>query len=208
MSGSTRQIAIKALKKVNRVARDYKPELKFHDITFSGSAANGASGVLSLCDIQTGTTEESERIGNEIKVKRIYGTYLLQVNATADDNLFLTSKPMIVLDKQVDITTTPFLYGEMFDVASVNALQSWDSRKRFKIIQQRWSTVSAGGSNQQRKVGFSHTFKKPLSIHYNGTDGTDLQNNQLCFVHIFDAPNTGTTAGFYGGRLRLEYTDA
>lgn len=210
------------VKKLQKVVNRMKPETKHYDIPGGISipinnnvGATGTSNIMPLVPITQGMSDYGERIGDQIRLKRLY------INGAFVLNSGLSYSPVrvtIFYDKyNPDAAVAPVtVQNEYFQSAVDNtgympyALRDWDNSASFHTIYDKTfmlkPTTAVGSpadeSGSARLFRLSLPLKGKLVQYFN--NGTGVCRNQLyvVFTTIADANVTFT------GVWRITYTDA
>lgn len=186
------QTLAKRVKRVERLARQNKPELKTRTATLTGSLAGSTTTgspptILNLVatSIAEGTGAD-ERIGDQIRVHEIEIRGLLDPDMEAYIfKLHTTSEP----------TAAVFTGGK-----GAFLLDSESNSRFTEMVHYRNIFINAGASTPikiKKKLG-------GVLSYYNGTTTTSGIRNQICFTML----NRDAVAKSYNLSIRLTYTDA
>lgn len=181
-------------------------EMKFHDVTASGTFGNANAVVISLGAIAQGLTDEG-RIGNSINIKSVaFRSEIVGSNSASNS----TYRVMLVKVKK-----DPIDVNEIIDALASNVLgyRNTDYTKDYKILYDNWGVVNNAPywDSTASAVAFSgHRISKDYYkvvntiATYDGTTTTDLAGNQ--YYAIFFSGDSAQLAYFFEGRIR--YLDA
>lgn len=179
------QTLAKRVKRVERLARQNKPELKTRTATLNGTVAAGGIVNLVATQIAEGTGAD-ERIGDQIRIHEIeirgmldpdLDSYIFKLHTTSEPTsaIFTAGKGAFVLDSE--------------------------SNSRFtEMVHYRNIFINVGSSTPikiKKKLG-------GVLSYYNGTTSTSGIRNQICFTML----NRDAAAKPYNLSIRLSYTDA
>lgn len=179
------QSLTKRVKRVERLARQNKPEIKTRTATITGNLATGSILNVVATQIAEGTGAD-ERIGDQIRVHEIEIRGLLDPDMDAYIiKLHTTSEP----------TTAVFTGGK-----GAFLLDSESNSRFTEMVHYRNIFINAGASTPikiKKKLG-------NVLSYYNGTTSTSGIRNQICFTML----NRDSVAKAYNLSIRLTYSDA
>ncbi len=192
----TMSIAKKALKKVNKLARTLKPEMKSKDVPENSVTVLAAGDVINLSNIAEGPGESS-RIGLKIRVKGIgiHGSWRTNLIPTQ------TSMRLIVyvdMRNVVDAKSTPAnILEELTPFSYINHRRV----KKFRILVDRFLTLNI---NDHQTSAFRWWKKLDFVQGYNGILATDIESKGLNLLLISSEATNGPIFTF---SARMIYTD-
>lgn len=172
------------------------PELKFHEVTNSGTAVPDTGVIATINSIGQGDGD-NDRDGAKIRIKSMYGKYLFQIHASATSTQI---RHMIVIDRSPDGTAptlAEILNDATIDDNLVSALNP-DNITRFRIIRDRLYTLD--DSNRQAVMPKFY-MKCNYEIQFNSTTGDDV--NQDIFQIFISNEDTNTPTVTSHLRLRF-----
>lgn len=176
------------------------PELKAKDTVVSHSV--NTSGQMVLLNGTLPGVGFNERVGRQIRVKRIIGR-LTANNYTTKDQFH---RFLLVLDHQPNGAALSIT--DVLDSISVRAMVNLSNQARFQVLRDEIHHLNAT-SEAFSLIPISFDIAKRFVVQYNaGVAGTvaDIATNSLYFIAIGDqAP--GADAGTVAGTIRVRYTD-
>ncbi len=120
-----------------------RPELKFHDVNIAGASVPITMVIRNLGIIPQGVTE-SDRVGRKVRVKNVYWTLGIELNATTNGTLGTEIiRVMLVQDAQTN--------GAIFAATDIWETDNWfDFRNlaetgRFRVLMRREFTLTSPG---------------------------------------------------------------
>lgn len=196
MAYKKKQTLTKLNRKVNRLARATKPELKYHDVIYNQSAyLNGSSHFVNA--ISEGTTA-ADRTGNEIRLKslKIVGSLhwsSLGVN-TSEATMW------VIKDTQQVLGTAP-TFGTVFEGYGNLSLLNSSNIGRFKILSKKRFTYNKNVLSLPIDISVNH---KDMVSKYSGSLSTSIQHSG---VFIMIASNQALNVPAFSLHYRTTYTD-
>ncbi len=190
---STRAIAKKALRKVNKINKNI--EVKYFD-SVSGITVDNDGNVVHLTGIAQNDLVDG-RTGNQVTVTKIEGRYTIDIDPT---DLSISFRIILLQDTQQVTDVAPAVL-DIMQVSTPVAPINRPRMKRFKILKQRLFTLSNSGKTMQ---AFTWIIKTNINVRWNGTGAGDIQRNNLYMCLISDEAVSPPT---YVHHVRLHYTD-
>ncbi len=190
-------IAKKALRKVNKLARRVKPEQKIHDITATGIAPTIAGIVTSFVAIAQGDTETT-RDGLSIRPFFLEFRYLLFKHATPTSTAV---RILIVRDNRQVESTSPSVLDVMLQ-AQPHSAYSRVNPKRFTILYSKLIML-----NDVNRLSIAQTVTKKLNfpMRYVGAANTTITRNGIFLVTMSNA--SAAQEPSLNFTMRLRFTD-
>ncbi len=190
-------IAKKALRKVNKLARRIKPEMKIHDIALTTISPTAAGLVNDLSAIAQGITVIT-RVGLEIRPFFFEFRYSVFKHATPTTTLV---RIIIVRDNRQVESTAP----SVLDVINAAVPESPYTRvnpKRFTILYNKIILL------RTNRIGTTHTVTKKISfpIVYVGAATTTITKNGIFL--ITESSATGGQEPSFRFTWRLRFSDS
>lgn len=173
----------KRVRKVERIVRLNRPELKTFSTGLTTLQAINSISVVKPCNIQQGS-DVNERIGNKIRVWRI------EVRGNSDNRL-----DNLIIRKT---TSTDPVIGDFRTPAGSYVLDE----KRTQFVELVHKQSNDTNSNATFKM--SYKFRGGLLVSYNGPNGTDGIDNEVIWVVV----NRSSVACVSTCSVRIWYTDA
>lgn len=202
---STRGTLYSQVKSLQRSIRSVLPEIKQTNVSLSQSNITTA-GTISHVTAITGGTGDNNRVGEDIRVKKIaikgfFGTVASGVTASP-----VYYRCYLIVDTQQQGDTTPTL-TEVFN-QSDPVLQfpspNFSGRYRFLYCSPIMSNNSIiQGTGNQGVIDY--TWSGDLKVGYNGGGTTDIQKNGVYFII---QTNDGGNVVDFNGSAFVYFTDA
>ncbi len=192
---TAKAIAKKALRKVNKINRNFEPKL--FDVFFA-SAIDNVGDIIPLHEILQANTVD-DRNGNQITANFMEIRWSMTTSTLAS-SLAVVCRLMLVRDKQQETDADP-LVTAILQSAEPTAPLNRPLFKRFTVLRETLFTLNNVGDNGRAGVW---KVKMNSNIRFNGPAVTDIQKNGLYFLALTDfAANEPTLTLF----SRLHYTD-
>lgn len=175
----------KRLKRVERLQRERKPEMKYKDYALTNATFNTGSIIFSdLTAIGEGDSRD-DRTGRLIKFHRVEfrGGPKSGSGVGTGFDVYLTTSRNATLPVYGDYG------GRLGGFATADDMHVWE--------------YHLTGSNQDPNLHFAYSWKYPMKIHYEGAGTTQCVRNRTFLVIKNDV---GATADF-AGSIRIWYTD-
>lgn len=196
--------------------RGLNPELKFFYTTATATAFAGSGIVDCLVSIAQGS-DETNRIGDRIKVKRIEIRGYVQ----SGNQPFDQASCALVIDRQMNgtvppmnvsttaTTAAPFVYVSTGAPSGGAILKNDNWAKRFKILKQdQFAANQQIAATGYVEKGFVYTanFKYPLDVEFSNTTGasTSVATNAILFCYS----NVGGSTSVMNYVAKVSYFDA
>lgn len=202
-----RRYGLKSLNaKINKVERNLRPELKWHDTTVAVHPNTGET-VSGLTAISQGDTS-SNRDGNKVQAKSIQLKY--QIDATAISIANTINVRMVLVQAMYNnIVEADPTWTQIYESASLYALREIANVKpqRFKVLWEKTVTVTNDPDANVSNVKYGSYYKKlNHAITYDGT-GTIPQRGGLWLLCL--APEMAAATNLnVNVEARLRYTDS
>lgn len=197
-STTTRQLAIKALAKVNKINKGI--EKKTYDVTSWDGTLASAGNVFKVVAFTNGTGDE-QMIGDKVQVHYFKGLWALQALTAATTNF---GHVRLILFQCKDYVTGNPAVTDILETAAVTSMYKKDSPIKFRKLIDRtyYLTDSAlGTGTHQHIVNFSYKWPKGTIIE---EDGANSRNNiYLLAVHNYENEDISLQ-----GSTRTVFTDA
>lgn len=193
-------VATRALIKVNKLQRQFKPEVKSKLVNATGLGIPLTGQTLTVTDIAESVTSVG-RTGLAITGKSLSLTYNITKNVSPPHSF---ARIIIFKDRQQVADTNPDLSDVLHSIASNVAITSFHSEvalKRFQILYDRTHLLT---STAPVVTATKHINLKGLDIRYNGSSSSDIQKNGLFIAFIGDEISTVPLMNFSS---RFRYTD-
>lgn len=203
----------KKYKKKNYKSYDYNaphhPEIKYFDTGFSGLLAavttvwpaitTDPATFLTLCVPSLGN-DINNRIGRKIGVKKIKLRGDIDIPAVTttggDSSNAVTFRYILVVDTQTNgaqMSGATLMSGGANAGITINSFQNLIALGRFKVLKDKrislmdpnFQATNGDTNGIHRLIKVNHTFKKPLIINFNSTNGgtiADIVDNSLHFI--------------------------
>lgn len=196
----SKSVAVRALTKVNKLSRQFKPEVKSKLENSVGLGVPLTGQVITFSNIAESVTSLG-RTGLAISGKSLSIKYNLTKNISPAHSF---ARIMVFRDKQQIQDTNPSSSDILQSTASNTAIISFPSEvflKRFDIMYDRTHLLT---SQQPVASGVKHFNLKNLDIRYNGSTSSDIQKNGLYMMFI---GNEISTVPLMNLSTRFRYTD-
>lgn len=187
-------------------------EMKALDNTLSSDTVSATGGIKldSVCKIAQGT-DENERIGRKIVLKKLLMRYVVNLyNGTDAANTDDGVRVIVYLDKQANGATATVT--NILNSASYTSFNNLSNKDRFTILYDETTDISAtagawnGTANVFGAHGITKTMFKEVNIpiQFSDTLGaiTELRSNNVGVLLISDNGNIN-----FKGTLRVRYVD-
>lgn len=198
--GKSKSVAVRALTKVNKLQRQFKPEVKSKLENSVGLGVPLTGQVITFTNIAESVTSLG-RTGLAVSGKSLSIKYNLTKNISPATSF---ARILIFRDKQQIQDTNPSASDVLQSTASNTAIISFPSEvflKRFDIMYDRTHLLT---SQQPVSSGVKHFNLKNLDIRYNGSTSSDIQKNGLYMMFIGDEISTVPLMNLSS---RFRYTD-
>ncbi len=187
-------LARKALRKVNKLAKQLKPEWKSIDSIQPATTLNNVGLITNISDMIQGD-DNDERVGIKVKCVRLNGI----IEADKGSGTLNTIRTIIFVDKRQNIDTKPTL-AEVLNTVSVYSGLNADRVKRFKILLDRVVRLRTNRITQLWR--FSKNID--VDVGFNGPLGTDLESNH---IYILSLSDQSANLPSFQYDIRLYFTD-
>ncbi len=212
-----------------------RSEMKYFDTTKAAASISAPSASWAGTEIDPATfltfcvpvkgTGINERIGRQINIHKIKIRALInvafQANQTAADSA-TAIRYLLYVDQQ---TNAAQVQGEtLMDAPGTSApsnnmctFQNLDSLGRFRVLKDKqlvmqnpsisWDGTNVEQSGLSRLVKISHTFRKPLNVHFNETNGgtiADIVDNSIHMLAVSSSTALGAEISY---EARVSYKD-
>lgn len=175
----------KRIKRIERIQRERKPEMKFKDFTINSTTLNNAVEVLHITNISEGDAHEN-RSGRLIKLHRI------EVRGGTLATSAVGKGYGVSLETRRN-TTDPVVGDYSSAIGGFVDLT--------KAIS--WAYQLAGAGESDTNIHIVHSFKYPMKVHYSAAEGTSVVRNKT-FLVLHN--RTSATANF-SFSIRVWFTD-
>lgn len=206
-SVSTRSLAYRSLRKVSRLARRVRPEIKFHDVSISqimspaGIVETPLGGISHV--IPQGA-DRNERIGVKCRLLNMYMNFAL---AWRDETWLgdqVSVRICVVCQPHNDGYSAPS-YTQIFNDASVTALRNMNNVHQFRILWDRTYQLADLTRVRTRKIRIP--LKKVLKYATNDS----IEQNAIYVLSTYDGhtvedPPT-IDPPLLGFNIRFTFTD-
>lgn len=195
------QLAMKAVRGVNRIRGLVNSERMYLDTTLSMGSFPAKSYVFPLHLISVGDISGT-RTGNSILARSLYVRAFVNINSSVT----LSSRVCLVLvkDKQQIADVSPGItdvFTSTDPEAQIKVGASNNVGGRFKILWRKNYTLIPG---QRPTINVDKYWKLYDHIKYNGTAGTDIQKNGY-YLMLLTSESTNFVS--MNGNARLGYHD-
>ncbi len=189
-------VAKKALRKVNKLARDVRPALKIHDFDLLTLTPAVAGIVTHLNVIAQGVAKE-QRIGLQCKGVFMSLRYSIQNDTSAPASI---TRLLLIQDLRQEDATAPLLL-EVLLSANVMSPRSRVNPKRFKIYFDKTYNLTTTGKLVHTKV-----FNKKINVKMSwlAAAGNTQNKNGIYLISMSDLAANLPTLNF---TWRLWFTD-
>lgn len=195
-----KSVAQKALTKVNKLQRQFKPEVKSKLANSVGLGVPLTGQTITFTDIAESVTSIG-RTGLDITGKSLSIRYNIMKNVSPSTTL---CRLIVFRDRQQIADTNPSIDDVLQSTASNTAITSFHTEvhlKRFDILYDRVHLLT---STEPKVVAVKHINLKNLDIRYNGSSSSDVQKNGLFLAFISDQISTVPLMNLSS---RFRYTD-
>lgn len=173
---------VKALRIARQIQRSLNTEKKWVDRFNTAATASSVAQIISLCDLQQGTTAES-RIGENIKLVSLYLKMWLSISNAATNTAI---RVMIVEDKQCNGTT--FILSDLLEHVGSPTQQvvsplNLNNKYRFKIHFDKVYILSING-NRGLFIDYFKSLEEMIRYKSNNGDVTDLASKNFYLVYM------------------------
>lgn len=188
--------AAKALRKVNKLNRMLKPEIKYGTIPHNSQTVSSTGTTEGhLTGIAQGDTAQT-RDGNQIHV--ISAEVRGHVYADAASSGVSVIRLILVRDKQ-QVADTNASFTNVFGTSNVDVLPYHARIERFQILRDQTFTLPVTG---ERVKSFHWKVKLNLPVHYNDIANTDIQKNGVYLMAVSNEP-TNMPVLYYTSRIKF-----
>ncbi len=184
-------------KKVNKMARNLKPEMKSRTISFSSGTVSNTGSVQQLDLIPAGS-DATDRTGISVRVKGIgFHATIFAASTVIDINKL---RVIVFVDKQQekdaksDIAT---VLQETNPLSYINQVR----RPRFRILYDNLIVLDLTNKFSRKIIWWK---KLDFIQTYNGPAGTDMEKNNIFLLLLSNEPTNKPTFQFTS---RIIYTD-
>lgn len=193
--------ALMIAKKNRRILRKQSPEVKYHDVSSTGTVAlAGSSTVVAMCTIPQGDTVET-RDGAKVNLKSIHLKGYFQKGASATQSTFL--RVMLVQSQNDSIPTSATMFRGTPYVTSFRHL---DYTGEFRVLHERvYRLDDNNNEGAYFKINWSKFPKKTLAYDRTDTTGTNAKWGKLYFMITSEE---ATYPASYQVQARIKFTDA
>lgn len=196
----SKSVAVRALTKVNKLQKQFKPEVKSKLENSVGLGIPLTGQVITLTNIAESVTSLG-RTGLAISGKSLSIKYNITKNISPATSF---ARVLLFRDKQQIQDTSPSPSDLLQSTASNTAIISFPTEvflKRFDVMYDRVHLLT---SQQPVVSGVKHVNLKNLDIRYNGSTSSDIQKNGLYIMFIGDEISTVPLMNL---STRFRYTD-
>lgn len=183
------------IKRFSKMINISNVETKFNDMLDTTTIATTGTQDDGLVDIPQGSGQ-SERIGNEIYAKSIFGRMYIVKNTLAPQTAV---RVIFYQDKQTRLATIPNV-NEVLQSAQYLSCYNYNTRGRFNILSDEQYVVNTNNPNLLIKVNIPLDFK----IGYSNGTSTNWNQNAVFLLMIQDTSTNLPTVQY---DLRLKYND-
>lgn len=199
---STRGSLYAQVKSLQRAVKAVLPELKQVNVTTNQTNITASGTIQHLSVVQAGTGD-GQRIGEDIRVKKISIKGLLGSVAAASA-VPTAYRFVLFVDKQQVADTTPTISDLFTSTDPTQAFPNTQSGERFRYLY-----VSPVITNNMVIYGvwgsLDYTWSGDLKVSYNGTATSDIQKNG---IYLLIQTNDPANVVDFSGAAEVYFTDA
>lgn len=185
-------------KKVNKLARETKPEQKHAAFNSTAASVDDAGGISALVAIGPGVTDE-QRVGNRIKLTHM--SLKGGIRAVGTDSAIV--RVIIYRDKE-NLTGVPLNVLRYAGTAQgVMSPYNDDTRQDFAVMYDKTFYVHPGASNETRLFKFDR--KLNASVLWN--DAAGLEQNNIKMLAISSHPTGSVQKPLIHFSGQFKFTD-